>query len=455
MNATHAALSLLLLLLAADVEAQEAPGLPADVEAHLQARIDAGYHPGFVVGVVDADGPRVYGFGSVGADATDVPDGQTVYEIGSISKVFTALLLADMAARGEVDLDDPVAAYLPDSVAVPGGEAITLAHLALHTSGLPRLPDNFQPADPANPYADYTVAQLYDFLSGYTLPREPGAEYAYSNLGAGLLGHVLARTSGMDYEALVEERIAGPLGLGDTGIVLDASEQERLAPGYSGGRPVPNWDIPTLAGAGALRSTADDLLRFLTAGLGLAQTPLDSAMARTSVPRAVTGSKGDSTRMIGLGWHILETDSAHIVWHNGGTGGYHSFAAFDPEAKRGVVVLTNADLGADDVGFHLLDPSIPLEDVRPVADVAPEVLARYVGTYRLAPGFDITVTREGDRLYGQATNQSAFALYPASETRFFLRAVEAEVTFDIDADGAVTGLTLHQHGRDTPARKVE
>src|SRR4029453_3090616 len=146
--------------------------------------------------------------------------------------------------------------------------------LATHTSGLPRLPSPFTPKNPANPYADYSVEDLYRFLSSHELRRDIGSQYEYSNLGGGLLGHVLARRAGMDYEALVRARITGPLGMNDTRIVLTPEMRGRLAAGHNAAlKPVPNWDLPTLAGAGALRSTVNDLLKFAAMAAGGTNTP--------------------------------------------------------------------------------------------------------------------------------------------------------------------------------------
>ena len=157
-----------------------------------------------------------------------------MFEIGSITKVFTAAILADMVARGQVRLDDPVAQLLPATVKVPSrnGRRITLLDLATQSSGLPRLPTNFAPKDSANPYADYGDQQLYDFLSGYELPRDPGATYEYSNLGMGLLGHALARKAGMSYEQLVSRRVLAPLGMKETAITLSPALRPRLVPGH-------------------------------------------------------------------------------------------------------------------------------------------------------------------------------------------------------------------------------
>ena len=268
-SALRGLIALLLIVTAAcsattDVAGQHFPS-DADVLAILEERVDSGRNVGIVVGMLEADGSRRYvAYGEAGPDALPLSS-ESVFEIGSITKVFTATVLVDMASRGELGLDDTVQALLPEGVAVPSrnGTEITLAHLSTHRSALPRMPDNFAPADPANPFADYTTAQLYEFLSGYALPRDIGAQFEYSNLAVGLLGHVLALRAGNEYEGLVQERILVPLGMDMSGIELSPEMTEQLALGHdAAGDVVSNWDIPTLAGAGALRSNAEVVCRW-------------------------------------------------------------------------------------------------------------------------------------------------------------------------------------------------
>ncbi|HMG19456.1 MAG TPA: serine hydrolase, partial [Gemmatimonadales bacterium] len=379
--------------------------LPADstVQRILKERLNASPFRGIAVGLLDADGTRRVVAVGVAADR--------VFEIGSITKVFTGSVLAGMVADGSVRLDDPVAKFLPASVRVPArnGRQITLVDLATQSSGLPRLPGNMAPRDSSNPYADYTVAQMYAFLSSYELPRDPGQTYEYSNLGVGLLGHALALKAGMSYEELVRRRILSPLGMRETAITLTPALRARVAPGHDGeGHVVPNWDLPTLAGAGALRSTAQDMLTFLAANLDSTSVFRQAQLSRHAA--------GSASMTIGLGWHILARPppgGASITWHNGGTGGYRSFTGFDAARRVGVVVLTNANIGADDIGFHLLDGTMPLQlppKVRTAVAVDSSVLDRYVGEYELAPTFRIVVTREGAGLFIQATAQPKFPI---------------------------------------------
>src|SRR5215472_1334549 len=215
---------------------------------------------GIVVGVIEPNGRRVVAYGNLANRDPRTLDGDTVFEIGSVSKVFTSLLLADMVKRKEVTLGDPAAKYLPERVRLPerSGKSITLLDLSTHRSGLPRLPGNLKPKDPRNPYAGYSVDDLYQFLSGYTLPRDPGSEFEYSNLGGGLLGHVLACRAGTDYESLIRCRITQPLGMPDTRITLSSSMTRRMASGHNAMlMPVSHWDFQSLAGAGALRSSVN------------------------------------------------------------------------------------------------------------------------------------------------------------------------------------------------------
>ena len=439
---------------------QDVPAIPSDAEIRqvLAERIDEQKRTvGIVVGVVGPEGRRVVGYGRLSADDPATPDGDAVYEIGSITKAFTAVLLADLVEEGAVELEMPVQRLLGPDVTVPtrNGAEITLLHLTTHSSGLPRMPDNFRPADAGNPYADYTVAQLYDFLSSHELQRDIGAEVEYSNLGTGLLGHALALNQETDYETLVSERLLEPLGMSDTSITLSPSQQERLAVGHSVQlRPVANWDLPTLAGAGALRSTVNDMLTFVEANLGLRESPLHDEMSVTHAPRRDFSAPG---MRIGLGWVIRDGHGRELHWHNGGTGGYRSFLGFDLESQTGVVVLSNSGDSVDDLGFRLLDSRYRLvvpPSLRTAAEVDPAVYDDYAGRYELAENVVFTVTRQGDSLFVQITGQPRFEVFPESETTYFYRVVDAQITFGRGEDGAVDHLVLHQNDMDQRADRL-
>lgn len=312
--------------------------------------------PGMVIGIIEPSGRRVIAYGRQDLNDPRQVDGDTLFEIGSITKLFTTLLLTDMVQRGEVKLDDPAARFLPPAMTLPerNGRQITLLDLATHTSGLPNFPYNLGARNPLNPFADYSDRGLATFLSSYRLPRTPGSYWEYSSLGVGLLGNLLAWREHTTYEALVTRRVLVPLGMTSTGITLTADEARRLSPGHTAWfARAPNWDLPTLAGAAALRSSANDMLTFLAANLGYARTPLNGAMGAMLAVRRPTDWPYDAQA---IGWVVSQTYMGEVVQHEGKTSGYRTYVAFDPRRRTGVVVLANAatevDLG--DVGDRLL-----------------------------------------------------------------------------------------------------
>ena len=258
------------------------------VVAFLQQRVEVEKRDvGIVVGIVDEDGSRVVSYGKMDNGTDQEVNGDTLFDIASITKPFTGLLLQDMIERGEMKLDDPVQKYLPASVRMPtrNGKEITLLHLVTHTSGLPHIAENLNPKRVDQPFANYTVDELNTFLSGYQLTRDPGTKFEYSSLGAGLLGHVIALKAGTNYEALVVERICRPLKMDSTRITLTPELKSRFATGHNQvGEAVPSWDRETQLGGSALRSTANDLLKFLSANLGLTPSPLTPLMEKTHMP---------------------------------------------------------------------------------------------------------------------------------------------------------------------------
>lgn len=434
------------------------------IDALIHQRIAGRAGEGIAIGITDAAGHRVTDRGPAGAAGFD---GTTLFEIGSMSKVFTSLLLADMVGRGEVALDDPAEKYLPAGAKMParGRRKITLEDLATHRSGLPRLPDNLSLADPTNPYADYSEANLLDFLGRYPLTRDIGSQFEYSNLGAGLLGYLLARRAGTDYETLLKQRITVPLGMRDTTITLTPAQKARFATGHDQYmRATSAWALPTLAGAGAIRSTVNDLLLFLDASIGTKPSPLAPAM------RAMLAKRwpGVSPRVAtGLGWMVLTTSSGDIVFHDGGTGGFRTAMAYDPTKRRGAVVLTNAAIeeSISDIAFHLLlgTPVAPPAAVQPAPkpgvtrtaiDLGTADLDRVVGRYRFTPELEMTVVRDGSGLEAQLTGQPAFPIFAEAPLSFFWRVVDAQVTFSADAGGQITGVVLHQGGGTMTGKRI-
>lgn len=422
-------------------------GVETELAAHIRVRDSVGYV------AIHTDGTLE----NQGSSGTDRPlDIDTLFEIGSITKVFTALLMADMADRGELALTDPLSKFLPPQARpVPyDGAEITLLDLATHTSGLPRLPTDIPPEITGDPYASYTQSRLYAFLGGYQPAHYPGEHYEYSNLGFGLLGHLLAVQANRPYEDLVRSRIATPLGLENTIITLSPEQRARLAAGHDAAlAPAPNWNFDALAGAGALRSSARDLARFLACAQG-ADNPLSPAFAALLRTRRQTDLANET---VGAGWFIHTDRNDEIVWKDGATGGYASFIGFSPRTKLSAVLLANAASYNTNtrLGLHLVNASISAPIARAALPSPPATLPRLAGTYRIRANLTLTVTARDGHLFVQVTNQGEFEVFPETETRFFYRVVDAQLTFELPNEGPATSITLHQNGRDLRGRRID
>ncbi len=332
--------------------------LPSAVSGAVGSGVGAGRWVGVVVGVYDRGRRDVFAFGAVDAGAA-APDGATIFEIGSITKTFTAAVLAAAVREGLVRLDEPLRDLLPREQAVPSyaGQDFTLEQVAVHSSGLPRLPDDLEKVagyDAGNPYASYDQRALYSFLARYRLPRAPGARYEYSNLAYGLLGHALALRLGVSWEEALRARVVAPLGLEDTWPALDATRIARLAPGHDDkGRRVPSWTSGALDGAYVLRSTAGDLLAYAAAALGHAPSPLREDLAAAIAPRYAPQGLG---YQVGLAWMTRTTGTGvRLVEHDGGTGGYASYLGVLPDRDAAVVVLANSAAEVDTAGRSVVD----------------------------------------------------------------------------------------------------
>jgi D-alanyl-D-alanine-carboxypeptidase/D-alanyl-D-alanine-endopeptidase len=316
-----------------------------------------------VVGITRPEGHQVFGYGEVALEGKkQVPDKATIFEIGSITKIFTGTLLADRVLSGVVRLDDPVQKYLADDLTVPRRDerAITWLHLATHTSSLPRVPPFFVlsallKGETYNPYDKYDQAALQRTLASLTLNRPIGSRFEYSNLGIGLLGLALAQAAkAKSYEDLLMQRMVRPLGLTDTRMQLSAEQSKRFAPGHDkDGKPTSPWTFACLQACGGLRSTARDLLLFADAAMGRKKTPLADAFRMAQQPWRETCRKGES---VGLCWFRQEQaiSKSDMLWHNGATGGYRSFLALAPEKGVGIVLLSNSPHALDALGVAIL-----------------------------------------------------------------------------------------------------
>jgi serine-type D-Ala-D-Ala carboxypeptidase/endopeptidase len=380
------------------------------IDAMVADRLSSSPDAGIIVGTIDGTVTNIVARGKAALHA------DTEFEIGGLTEVFIAVALADMVAKREVDLRDPVAKHLP-GVALPtrGGKSITLEDLAMHRSGLPRVLPGAGRSD-ANRYAAYTPARLGAFLEGYELPRDIGERYERSQVGTALLAAALTTRAAVPLEQLLHDCVITPLGL-----------------------------TATRMSGGALRSTPNDLAKFAAANL---QTtgPLASALSDTRSSRGTVGAPGES---LGLGWRIRHSGPRQIVWSSGGAGGHHVFIGLEPEAVRAVVVLHNQPLTIDDIGFNALEQL--REAATPVDLVA---LRAFAGEYEIKRGLRVVVRVAGTRLAVQIGEEPESTLTQDSELRFVFNDSEARITFIRDPSGIPIGLMLHRGGQHIAARKL-
>lgn len=436
---------------------------PTDEEvlAILRARVDTfKQSTGIVVGMVDSTGTRFVSYGTTHAGGSTPVDEHTIFEIGSISKVFTSLLLTDMVLKDELDLRDPVATHLPPNVTPPtmGSRQITFKDLVTHRSGLPRMPDNFTLGSHAE-RGYYSVDSMYAFLSTCTLVADIDEKFLYSNLGYGLLGEALAHRAGADFETVLLNRICEPLGLRDTRFRLSEEHLPRQAGGHDWNhRPVPLLNFDAMRSAGGLRSTAADLTRFLAHNIGLIDSDLWHTLQMSHIDRE--DAFGRKIK-IGMGWLLLDQHGRELVFHNGATFGNMAFSAFDKEARRGVVLLANARGIYDDIGFYLMDPEAKLfrfkeapED--PVAaDIDIEKLRPLVGEYAIASNQILIIRIEDGKILGNYNEGVDLEMKAVSETELFFESTPFVAEFLKNKEGNVTEVIWRAYGEETRGKKLE
>lgn len=367
-------------------------------------------------------------------------DDHTAFEIGSITKTMTAALLAELVLRGEVALGDPIAKLLPPGTRVPAfnGHDITIGQIVTHTSGLPGVPAHYRPPDMSNPYASVTERDLLDALAATTLTREPGSKWEYSNFAMMVLSYALAKRAGKDYETLVRERLLVPLGMSET-YVARRPPQVRVAQGHlPNTAPTNAWDFPPdMAGVGGVRATLPDMLRYLEGQLGTRESAITSALAQTQ--EQVANVDGHRT---GMNWGLLTWNGRTIVVHEGGTGGFSTYAGLDRTAKRAVVLLCDTALtatgGLGQLGTHLLDSSASAGAPRVVATADAKLIDALVGRYRLQSGLGMELRRKGSNLTIQADGQPEFEMGYDSAGDFYPLKFDALLRPKHKADGTYT-----------------
>src|SRR5947199_2429840 len=407
---------------------------------------------GIVVGTISSEGRKIISAGERSLDDPHPPDGDTVFEIGSVTKVFTALLLAEMAKKNEVGLNDPVAKYLPAGFKVPegNGKTISLLDLATHTSGLPFMP-NESTISNDSAAAKYSTADLRRFVASSELRSGVGEKWEYSNIGYWLLSEALAARAGLEYESLLRNRVITPLGLTNTTFALSREMKAKFAAGHNAvlQPPTPISTLPIysiMPAAGGLYSTANDLLKLLAVAMNYEHSPLDGAMRLTWNTRRPMSHGFEQA----LGWTIIRDQNSLLIVHDGGTFGYATSIAWDPVSRVGVVVLSNQVANVGDVVRHLLRPSIPLEKptVTKRTEVAldPATLGIYVGNYEATGEGIFAVACESDSLTIRSPAEwglPKFRLHPENRQDFFAAELPLRVVFQFENDGSIKKMLVY------------
>ena len=446
--------------------AQEKSEPAADLRANFQPKIDELVQPyldqklavGFTIGIIKSGETAVFGYGKRSQSDSRTLDGDTIFEIGSVSKVFTGLLLADAVIQNQVTLDYPAQDILGKraTLRVVNDQPILLRHLSTHMSGLPRLPFGFTPIDSDDPYKDYSPELLYQSLKKGKSLVAPGVKHGYSNFAVGLLGHLLSIENDCSYAELLKRRITDPLGMADTVIELSDEQKKRFIQGHmEGGKEAGPWDLNVLVGAGGIRSSTNDMLKFIDANL---HPPEDDVGWMIELAWKEHQPSIDGSFAMGLGWMIAKDGETR--WHNGQTGGYYSFIYASRKLDAGVVFLSNTSEGE----FGVLAESIMRllggsdeksrvfkSEEGPV--VKPEVLQRLTGEYEFVPGMILSVENRQGNLFVKLTGQTWLRVFPKSDEEWFLKVVKASLIFDLDDEGEAVSVRLLQNGGDQKAMR--
>lgn len=419
---------------------------------------------GLSIGYIEGDHSGIVHLGRAN-QAVEKPNDRTLYEIGSISKVFTSLLLADATLRGEINIYTAANVANPARIRLPShdGGSIKWIDLSTHRSGLPRLPDNMSPADPSNPYRDYDSKKAAAFLNSYQLPRAPGKTQEYSNLGVSVLGYLLSQKIGKPYQQLLHERIATPLKMNDCTVSLSADQSKLLAtPHAQFGSPTSQWTFADMPGAGGIHATIRDMMKFARAQLNPPQGAIGEAIELAWKQHTEADPSGAA---MGLGWMIA--GDGQTRWHNGETGGSTSAIFINRKYKCAVVVLCNTAVTGkiEELATQLLQQAAAVQ-TNPQAPDTPgrdqnglpidaKLRGRLAGRYQLAPNFIFTVTDRNGHLMVAITNQPTQEVFPDTPTQWHYRGVKATLEFKIPKTGPATSLILHQNGIEQTARRMD
>ena len=424
--------------------------IPENIKKEIQYRVKNKINPSIAVGIADSTGTYYYVHGLKDVANKLKADENTLYEIGSITKTYTGLLLAKYNVTDSLDLTTPVNNFLPDSIILTDkkGVDVTLKSLSTHSSGLPRLPNNMDLQNQLNPYAEYSRKDMYTFLSHY-IPKSVDKKFEYSNLGAGLLGDILSIYKKDSYKNLLQKEVLSPLALKATFLNIPTTQTENFAKGYLGNQEVPHWKFKLMEPAGGLKTNIKDLVKYGKSYLN-PQNPLAKAQkVATSVQFT-----DQEMKKHGLGWFINEDD---IIFHGGGTGGFRTFMAVDKKNKRVIAIMTNSGSSSvEDIAEYIIDPKKNPIDFTPKAiEITPEELMAYEGNYindGLKLSYDFIINE--NTLQAQLSGQPEFPVYYQGESTFFYKVIKAKIVFERDENNTVVGLTLHQNGQEIPFIKT-
>jgi serine-type D-Ala-D-Ala carboxypeptidase/endopeptidase len=410
----------------------------------------------FATAVIDGEAVHRAYVCADGKDPAHRVGPRTAFEIGSVSKTMMAALLADLIREGKASLDDPLSAYLPADAKVPAfdGKPILLRHIVTHTSGLPAIPAGMEDEDPGDPYARLRESDLFDALAKTTLPQAPGVRFEYSNFASMLLSYAIARRADDDFEALLKTRLFSPLGM-DSAYIGHPPKTVTPAVGHlPGGKITPAWTFHAeFAGVGGVRATLDDMVRYLQGHMGDAPAALDASL-RLSRERVTT----EGGQPMAMHWMLSRLGDRTFYAHEGGTGGFSSFVAFDPERKHGVIVLSDTALhslgGLGDLGLHLLDRKMPLGKPRKSVKPPLALVDALVGDYLVQDAMKMQVRRKADTLEIQAEGQAAYELGYDDRGDFYPLQFDALLKPQKRADGSM-GFVWVQMGGEAVARRVD
>ncbi|WMN60042.1 beta-lactamase family protein [Pseudoalteromonas xiamenensis] len=428
-----------------------ASDIRTEINQAMVERVDFGLSTSIVIGLYDKGNIDYLAYGKTDIQDGKVPNENTVFEIGSITKVMVATLLANQVKLNQLSYSSDIFTLLPTDCRSEKLKGITLEMLASHYAGLPRMPTNYETPYYSLSLEGYSVEGLCEYLRNPEDLSAPNSEYAYSNLGYGLLAYILELNTGKNLNALLKQVVTEPLNMRSTVIGIQNVDSNNLAQGHHGQVRTAYFPNGLLDGAGALLSTVSDLIQFVAAHFNEKDPILASLFNETKRPRQVAW---EGTQ-IGLGWHIKTVEPAQkIYWHNGSTGGFYSFIGFDEQAQKAVVVLANSGGdGNDDLGMAFLDGNAKIRSTPKHVQIKLEApqQKRFVGVYDMEFGVPMEIKLEGTQLKARFGEQFLLNLYPESTVSFFYRAFDASIEFEEGKEGMT--LYLHQGGETFSAKR--